>query len=64
MQFWSGDNPVEASDGCDGQVRVVQQTEEGHSLSCTPMGVAENQNAWCDPVSSEQPGESNESWRV
>jgi len=41
MQFWSGDNPVKASDGSDGQVRVVQQTAEGHSLSCAPVGVAE-----------------------
>jgi hypothetical protein len=41
IQFWSGDNPVKASDGSDGQVRVVQQTEEGHSRSCAAVGVAE-----------------------
>ena len=41
IPFWSGDNPVEASGGSDGQVRVVQQTEEGHSRSCTAVGVAE-----------------------
>jgi hypothetical protein len=41
IQFWSGDNPVKASDCSDGQVRVVQQTEEGHSRSYAAVGVAE-----------------------
>ena len=39
IQFWSGDNPVKASDCGDGQVRVVQQTEEGHFRSCAAVGV-------------------------
>ncbi len=43
IQFWSGDNPVKASDGSDGQVGVVQQTEEGHSRSCAAVGVAEGE---------------------
>ena len=43
IPFWSGDNPVEASGGSDGQVRVVQQTEEGHSRSCAAVGVEEDQ---------------------
>ena len=41
IQFWSRDNPVKASDGSDGQVRVVQQTGEGHSRSSPAVGVAE-----------------------
>jgi hypothetical protein len=41
IRFWSGDNPVKGSDGSDGQVRVVQQTGEGHSLSYAPVIVAE-----------------------
>ena len=41
IQFWSGDDPVKASDGSDGQVRMVQQTEEGHSHSCAAVGVEE-----------------------
>jgi len=41
IQFWSRDNPVKASDGSEGQVRVVQQTEEGHSRSCAAVGVEE-----------------------
>jgi hypothetical protein len=42
IQFWSGDNPVKVSDGSEGQVRVVQQTEEGHSRSCAAVGVEED----------------------
>ena len=43
IPFWSEDNPVKASDGCDGHVRVVDQTEEGHSRSCAAVGVAEEE---------------------
>jgi hypothetical protein len=43
IQFWSGDNPVKASACSDGQVRVVQQTEEGHSRSCAAVGVAKKE---------------------
>jgi hypothetical protein len=51
MQFWNGDNPVKASDGSDGQVRVVQQMEEGHSRSCAAVGVAKEEiaNTMLDP---------------
>lgn len=48
IQFWSGDNPVKASDCSDGQVRVVQQTEEGHSRSCAAVGVAEERTVVWD----------------
>jgi hypothetical protein len=41
IQFWSVDNPVKVSDGSDGHVGVVQQTEEGHSRSCAAVGVVE-----------------------
>ena len=41
IRFWSGDKPIKASDGSDGQVRVVQQTGEGHSRSCAAVGVAD-----------------------
>ena len=43
IPFWSEDNLVKASDGCDGHVRVVDQTEEGHSRSCAAVGVEEDQ---------------------
>jgi hypothetical protein len=51
MQFWSGDNPVKSSDGSDGQVRMVQQTEDGHSLSGAAVGVVEAEiaNTALDP---------------
>jgi hypothetical protein len=38
IRFWSGDNPVK---GSDGQVRLVQQTGEGHSRSCFAVGVVD-----------------------
>jgi hypothetical protein len=38
IRFWSGDNPVKASNGSEGQVRVVQQTGEGHSRSSAAVG--------------------------
>lgn len=43
IQFWIEDNPVKTSDGSDGQVRVVEQTEEGHSRSCAAVGVKETE---------------------
>jgi hypothetical protein len=41
IQFWSGDTPVKVSDGSDGQVGAMQQTEEDHSQSCAAVGMEE-----------------------